>query len=336
MKKKYHNQQTYDIFLDPNRIVHQEDLTDLERYKKLFNPKRRLNFLNYSNHPYDILSLEKKNDYYQNFRDNLFNYSRPDYKSLIKNYKKAKNEKNNQFIIRNIKKIKDTNMKTKSKSVNKSVDETNNIVPQSSLFTATKKNDLSKVDQISQRSLTSQIRKRAFSSKSSGKAKSVISSSKTSISNSNTVDPVQRIQNLYNYISKVSDKDKALKYALEVIKTSKVSDITKHQMSETLLSLIEKEISDIVNVEENKCLKDNESKEGTQIDTQKKDAIDEVKKTNIKMSQEPKEEKSQLNLEEIRQNERKIEKDITELYEKLCQIRKLREEKENKVEINNL
>ena len=176
MKKKYHNQQTYDIFLDPNRMTLQEDLTDLERYKKLFNTKRRLNFLNYSNHPYDILSLEKQNNYYQNFRDNLYNYSRPDYKLLIKPNVRTKYDRNNQFIIRNIQKIKDTNLKTKSRDQNRSVDKKDEIVPQSSLFTTTKKNDLSKLDQISQRSLTSQIRKRTFSSKSAGKAKSVVSS----------------------------------------------------------------------------------------------------------------------------------------------------------------
>ena len=99
-------------------------------------------------------------------------------------------------------------------------------------------------------------------------------------------------------------------------------------MAETLLSLIERDISDIVTSDE---IKVNDNEKAVLADKEKENK-DEGNNQKLELIPEKEIEKAKeiQNLEEIKSKEKKIENEITELYGKLCNLRRMREAKEKK------
>lgn len=57
MKKQYHNQQTFDIFLDPSKITNKSGNQYI--FDQNMQNRKQINFLNFTKTPYNIISLNK-------------------------------------------------------------------------------------------------------------------------------------------------------------------------------------------------------------------------------------------------------------------------------------
>jgi len=279
--------------------------------------KKRINYLNYSNKGYNILNLKQIDDpYYQKFANCINKYHEIKYLGL-KSFKVNKSHLPNNFIVKNFKMAK--NYK-KKKQLNKSqVEQPNKENIKCSLpllFTKKKEHpSLPKFEEITKRSMSSHMGSKTMKS----------------LMESKTVDPIQRVESLFNYINKLTDKKKAIEYALIFINKCKCPELTRHIMRETFLSLIENQKKS----EEDLNDKLDEQPKATQIVSTAPNKIDnDGSNCQEAIKKEENEEKKPLEEQKLNvDNSTKVielENKIKEMYLELCKLKKENENKQLK------
>jgi len=204
--------------------------------------RKPLNYANYTKENYNILTLEKHNNYYQNFQQKIPIYIReqPDWTKSSYKRKNTKITKHNYILFRNVKNLRES--KSHSKSIYN--------VPRCSLYRINKsfnekscgKKSVSRtISKGRERSVTETLPlinksqknpSSCYESKSRGGVSGITGMSETE-------QLIKRAEQLGKFVQAVKTeegKEMAKSYAKELIGKMKASDITKERMKIALLS----------------------------------------------------------------------------------------------------
>lgn len=198
--------------------------------------RRVLNYANYTKENYNILTLEKHSNYYQNYQQKLPVYIReqPDWSKSLYKRKSNKVNKHNYILFRNVQNLHQPKSHSRSTlnvprdslyRVNKSFAEKSNAKKTIAMSKQGERSAGNSLPPIS-RAATAQKRSSFCGSKSSGKSSKtggVLEAEKL----------IRRAEQLAKFIQGVKTeegKEVARSYAKELIAKLKTSDITKERM----------------------------------------------------------------------------------------------------------
>eukprot|EP00826_Nyctotherus_ovalis_P014023 TRINITY_DN13868_c0_g1_i12.p1 TRINITY_DN13868_c0_g1~~TRINITY_DN13868_c0_g1_i12.p1 ORF type:complete len:290 (-),score=64.79 TRINITY_DN13868_c0_g1_i12:365-1234(-) len=198
--------------------------------------KRLLNYANYTKENYNILTLEKHNNYYQNYQQKIPVYVReqPDWSKSLYKRKSNKVNKHNYILFRNVQNLRHPKSHSRSIQnvprdslyrVNKSFAEKSNVNKTVAMSRKGERSVTNTLPPIS-RAVTTQKHSSFCGSKSNGK------SSKTGgvLEAEQLIKRAEQLGKFIQGVKTEEGKEVARSYGKELIAKLKASDITKERM----------------------------------------------------------------------------------------------------------